>query len=47
MTVKCNRCSKTWPNYDRFEVIIHYRANHQANLTFITNEELKKMVTEL
>lgn len=49
MTVKCvfGFCGKTWDKYDRNTVIIHHRDDHQGNLMFCSDEDLKLMVLEV
>ncbi len=47
MTVKCVMCDKTWEDFDRNNVVVHHRDDHQGNLMFISDEELAMMVEEV
>lgn len=44
--VQCVLCSKTWLIYNKFRVIIHYRDDHQTNLMFVSEEDVRAMVFE-
>ncbi len=44
---KCVMCDKTWTYYDKNNVIIHHRDDHQGNLIFCSDEELRMMVDEV
>lgn len=49
MAVKCiyPECTKTWPEYERMRVVAHHFDDHQANLQFISDEEVRMMVKEV
>ncbi len=45
--IKCLQCDKTWPEYDRQRVIIHFLDDHQGNLSFLPDDQIKLMLTTI
>lgn len=37
-------CNKEFPIYNRAEVIRHFIVFHQANISFVIDEDIKKML---
>jgi hypothetical protein len=44
--IKCIMCDKTWAKFDKANIIIHHRDDHQGNLMFLSESELRMMVDE-
>lgn len=44
--IRCPMCDKTWPEYNRANVVIHYRDDHQGNLMFLSDKDVRMMVDE-
>lgn len=44
--MKCVMCEKPFSEYDRQKVIIHFLDDHQGNLSFMPDSEIKQMLEE-
>lgn len=40
-------CEKTWPEYNKGKIIIHYLDDHQANLGFLPDDQISLMIKEI
>lgn len=42
----CNmpKCIKEWPQYERQRVILHFLDDHQSNLAFVDDNDIKMML---
>ncbi len=45
--VQCKLCSKQWDTFDKGNVIIHNRDDHQSLLIFLSEEELLLFVKQV